>query len=156
VAKATQVEIDKRIEATKALLIEGYDSDFICQDLSGRYGVSLRQAERYLAAARDRLKTYVAADRAALFAEHIAHRRDMRRRAAKKGDLRTELAVAQDEAKLLDLYPADRHEHVGPGGGPIQTETTQKLDLRKLTSDELRTMLALSEKAAADDSSIAG
>jgi hypothetical protein len=52
-------------------------------------------------------------------AEHIAIRRDIRRRAQKAGDFQAELLAAKDEAKLLGLYPAD--ELTGLHDTPIAT-----------------------------------
>ena len=122
--KATQFEHDKRIETAKQFLLAGVDVDEICQDLTQRYGVGLRQAQRYVSDARERIQKRVYADRAAMFAEHIALRRDMRKRARAAKDLRIELAIAQDEAKLWGLYPADRHEVTGEGGGPVVVNVT--------------------------------
>jgi hypothetical protein len=35
-----------------------------------------------------------------------------------------ELAAAQDEAKLLGLYPAERQEITGKEGGPVELVVT--------------------------------
>lgn len=42
---------------------------------------------------------------------HFAQRRDLYARAQLAGDLRTALAVLQDEARLKGLYPAEKHRH---------------------------------------------
>lgn len=43
-------------------------------------------------------------------------------------------------------------EITGPNGGPIQTETTQKLDLSKLSTEQLRTLRSLLAEAQPNDS----
>ena len=123
-AKATQLEIDKRIETVKGLILAGNDTGAICQSLAEKWSISDRQVFRYVSEARERLQARIDADREAMFAEHVAHRRDMRRRARQANDLRAELMIAQDEAKLWGLYPADRHEVTGPDGGPVTIRVT--------------------------------
>lgn len=53
--------------------------------------------------------------------------------------------------KIHKLF-VERRELTGEDGGPIQTEHTEKLDLAKLDSDELRTLRALRAKAMGNDS----
>lgn len=109
--KATNLEYDQRIETARQMILSGLDASAICRDMTSRFEVSTRQAERYVSEAHERLKERFLLDRAALFAEHIAHRRDMRYRARRAKDLRMELAVAQDEAKLLGLYSPEEVHH---------------------------------------------
>jgi hypothetical protein len=45
-----------------------------------------------------------------MLAEHMSVRRDIRRRAREAGDLRAEIAAAQDECKLFGLYPSEKVE----------------------------------------------
>ena len=49
-----------------------------------------------------------------------------------------------------------QQEVSGPNGGPIQTEHTEKHDLSKLTSDQLRELRGLLAKATTDESAGAG
>lgn len=51
--------------------------------------------------------------------QHLAKRRMLYGRAVNAGELATALAILKDEATLLRLYPATKHEHAGKGGGPI-------------------------------------
>jgi hypothetical protein len=122
--KATQIEHDKRVETVKQFILAGVDVDEICQDVAIRFGVGTRQALRYVSYARKRIMRRVEADRDAMFAEHIAHRRDMRKRARQTKDLRAELSIAQDEAKLWGLYPADEHRIAGADGGALTIKLT--------------------------------
>jgi len=73
----------------------------------------------YMRDARANILAISAEARPYLLAEHLAHRRDMRRRAQKAGDLQAELLAAKDEAKLLGLYPTD--EQTGLHDTPIAT-----------------------------------
>lgn len=114
---------ETRVDAVRVLLLKGHeDTPSLVQGIADRFGVNTRQAYNYVAKAKKQIGEVGAIDRAYRMAEHIAVRRDIRRRARDDGDLRMELAAAQDEAKLLGLYPADRHEVTGEGGGPVQTE----------------------------------
>ena len=49
-----------------------------------------------------------------------------------------------------------QNEVSGPNGGPIQTEHTEKHDLSKLTSDQLRELRGLLAKATTDEPAGAG
>ena len=69
--------------------------------------------------ARTNILAISAEARPYMLAEHIAIRRDIRRRAQKAGDFQAELHAAKDEAKLLGLYPAD--EQTGLHDTPIAT-----------------------------------
>ena len=53
-----------------------------------------------------------------------------------------------DLAKIARMLPADRHEHSGPGGGPIAFDANvkeeHKIDIEAMTPEErehLRTLL---------------
>jgi len=113
---------ETRVDAVRVLLLKGHeDTPSLVQGIAERFGVNTRQAYNYVAKAKKQIENVGAIDRAYRLAEHIAVRRDIRRRARDAEDLRMELAAAQDEAKLLGLYPADKHsmELTGEGGGPV-------------------------------------
>ena len=88
--------------------------------MAERYGVAERTADNYIAKAKTALKVEHEADRPYLMAEHVAHRRNLRAQFRRQNDYYGELKAAQDEAKLLGLYPATRHELGGPDGGPVE------------------------------------
>ncbi len=104
--KATQAEKQRRITETYALVLSGLRRAQILQIVSERFDISERMAEHYLAAAQAEIREMAMHHRDAMFAEHISHRRDMRFRARRDGNLRIELDAARDEAELLKLYPA--------------------------------------------------
>jgi IS30 family transposase len=55
----------------------------------------------------------------------------------------------QQRCKILGIEAANKHEHSGPGGGPIQTEGT--VNYEGLTVDELRAIDTILSKVASDD-----
>ena len=117
--------VETRVDAVRVLLLKGQeDTPRLVQEIANQFGVNTRQAYNYVAKAKEQIKDVGAIDRAYRLAEHIAVRRDIRRRARNDGDLRMELAASQDEAKLLGLYPADKHEVSGQDGVPVVIRLT--------------------------------
>jgi phage terminase small subunit len=41
-----------------------------------------------------------------------------------------------DLAKIARMLPADRHEHPGPGGGPIEVKAEHKIDIKSLSHEQ--------------------
>lgn len=121
--KVDSYTAETRVDAVRLLLLKGQeDTPRLVQDIASRFGVESRQAYNYVAKAKKQIESVGAIDRAYRLAEHIAVRRDIRRRANAKDDYRAELAAAQDEAKLLGLYPAQTVELTGANGGPLRIE----------------------------------
>lgn len=119
--KADSYTVEMRVDAVRLLLLKGQeDTPRLVQDIANKFNVNTRQAYNYIAKAKKQIEAIGAIDRAYRFSEHIALRRDIRKRARDDGDLRMELAAAQDEAKLLGLYPAERHEVSGRDGGAVK------------------------------------
>jgi len=74
-----------------------------------------------------------------------------------KEGLEVEFYDAQAALALLaKANGLDRVEVTGRNGGPIQTELTQKHDLSKLTTEQLRTLRSLLAEAQPDDTAGAG
>nr|ASV43915.1 putative DNA-binding protein [Hot spring virus BHS1] len=106
--KSSAIEYEKRIETTRRLILSGMSDATIRQNMVDMWGIKHRTTYHYLAEARRRNQAYVQFNEAEMFAEHIAHRRDLRRRAQAAGDLRAELQAARDEAELFGLYAAKK------------------------------------------------
>ena len=104
--RATRTERDNRLSQICALILLGWRSTQITRYASAEWSLTVRQCEWYVSEARRQMEREFSALHEWTLAEHVALRRDMRRRAAKSGDLRMELEAARDEAKLLGLYPA--------------------------------------------------
>ena len=107
-SKADAIEYEKRVETVRQLIISGADMRALVPDITARWNIKPRMFRRYLFEARKRNQAYAEVQTTEMYAEHIAHRRDLRRRAKEKGNLKAELAAAQDEAKLIGLYESDR------------------------------------------------
>lgn len=108
--KATAIEYSKRVETVRRLLLSGMDTDTILQNVTAEYGVKPRMARHYLATAREKNQAWIDFHEADMFGEHIAIRRDIRRRAQAAGDRKMELAAARDEALMFGLYAAQKIE----------------------------------------------
>lgn len=78
----------------------------------------------YVARADQLIAASCRASRKKLLRRHLAQRRNLYAKAINQGDIRTALAVLQDEAKLLGLYPATKVEQSGPRGEPIPVKVT--------------------------------
>jgi hypothetical protein len=126
--KSTKAEVRQRVEEVLRIRLMGAEFWDIRQHASENgWGVSDRQLWRYVAQADEMLKESLERDREKLLNRHHAQRRALLARALEVSDLRTALAVVKDEAELLGLYPARRHELTGRDGGPLRSENTVEL-----------------------------
>lgn len=107
--RVDKAEYNRRVLEVVSLILSGLGSTQIIRNISGEWEITTRQAENYVADARKIITEDANQTRDVLLIEHRAHRRDLRLRAQKAGDFRAELATAQDEAKLLGLYPGDKN-----------------------------------------------
>lgn len=131
--KATRLEQATRIETVRQLILSGVEHGRIVQQVSAQWKISERQGWNYMSKAQDKIIAILTPRHEYLLAEHLAVRRDIRRRAREAGDLAAELRASQDEAKLFGLYPADRLEikHTW------QTEVADLLRAGKVTQSEV-------------------
>lgn len=106
-AKADQVEIARRVEMVRILLISGVPSSRIAQNRAEEWGVNERQLWKYIARARKEIEALSQEEKEYTKAEHLAFRRLLRQRSLDSKDLRMALDAAKDEAKLLGLYAPD-------------------------------------------------
>lgn len=109
-ARATAAELELRIEAIRRAILEGRDYRAIVRFSAENWKITSRQVDDYIAAARKSIREATTAARDELVAEHIEIRRELRRRMIADDDYRGALTAAQDEAKLLDLYPAAKEK----------------------------------------------
>jgi len=148
-AKSSAIEYQKRVETVRRLILSGMDSGPIVQNVTEMWGVSERQARKYMLVARRKNQAYHDFIEADMFAEHIAVRRDIRRRAQAMGDLKAELAAARDEAQLIGLYAPTKIAPTTPDG---QSEWTGKNDSELIA--EFETLLESARaRAGGTDSS---
>jgi hypothetical protein len=102
--RPTEAEIDQRVNAVYALLLRREPRQVIVQFAAEAWGVATRQADEYIARARDLMREEARRDREEARAEHLALRRDLFRRAYKAEAWYSAFQIAQDEAKLMGLY----------------------------------------------------
>lgn len=105
-----------RTEAVYRMILDGWTTEQIVQNVSRQWEITVRMARKYLARALQRIKEEAEKDQAALLAEHLAARRHLRREAKQANDLRLVSELLRDEARLLGLYPAERREIDIPPG----------------------------------------
>ena len=84
------------------------------------WGVSERQVEKYIRAARDRFVELAAPHREELLGRTLRQCEDGYRRCAAAGNERDARGYLQERSKLVGLYPAVRAEVTGKDGGPIE------------------------------------
>ena len=118
--KADKLTKERRVEAVYRLILDGWTTEQIFQNTS-EWGVTERQRRNYINEAEQRIMAIAAPEKAMHLARHIAARRQLARESK---HVRDKLAVLKDEAALLGLYPATRHELGGPDGGPVLIQMT--------------------------------
>lgn len=117
--KATNAQMARRLLTVYSMLLRGASRPEIIAFAQEKWQVGEDSADSYIARARDELQKAFAAERDQEYRRHVLMRRDLLRRAQDAGDLRLELDVLKDDAKLLDLYPAERRD-VTSGGEAIK------------------------------------
>jgi len=140
--KSNRTEINKRILEVSKMLLTGESNKNILQYASLNWRISDRQTQTYIKQCYDRWYKDFEAKRRANLSYHLAKRADLYFQAYKKKDYKTCLEIAKDEAKILDVYPSERHS--------IEIERKpdfSKLDeaLSKLSVEDLRKLANLSK-----------
>lgn len=111
-AKRTdKVTYEQRLTAVMSMIARGMSSSRIVQVASANWDISTRQGWGYLKKARSRMADLVAHKREHLLEEIMARHDDLREKGYAGGDHRLVLDVDKEDAKLLGLYPAEKHEH---------------------------------------------
>jgi len=103
-------ELTKRHNAIVSLKLSGSRRSEICEYVRVQWGLGEAQADRYIAEANALIAVEAAKAREENYNEQVAFRRMLRKRAMSADDARLALDVAKDEAKILDLYPAEKHQ----------------------------------------------
>jgi len=129
--QADKERVQKRVETVYRLILQGETIPNICQNLSKIEGVSERTVYRYIARARAMIHAEAKRVRAEAFDEHLAARRRMRKDAHDAKDGRLAFDLLRDEAKLLDLYPAQKSK-----------QEALNIDVAKLTDEQLDRIIA--------------
>jgi hypothetical protein len=106
--KATNEEVKLRVLKVRALVLQKKPREEICLYGAKEWGVKERQVDNYIAKAKKQLIKDIEDSKEVLYAEHLAARWELRERARQAGDMRLELDVLKDEAKLIGLYAASQ------------------------------------------------
>jgi hypothetical protein len=113
--KPTKAEVNARIEEILRIRLDGaelWDIREYVREMEGKEGspwksdkpLSDSQLYRYIARTDRLIAESCRSSRKRLMRRHLAQRRNLFAKAVNTGDLRTALAVAADEARLLRLY----------------------------------------------------
>lgn len=99
--KSTNVEIDERINTVYDLLLRAYSRTQIVRYCSEHWNVGERQAENYMARARQLQQLDAELERPQWLASAISRLQDYERLARDKGNLSIAIKALEDQAKLL-------------------------------------------------------
>tara|TARA_R100001460_G_scaffold57903_6_gene97716 strand:+ start:1617 stop:1934 length:318 start_codon:yes stop_codon:yes gene_type:complete len=102
--KSTKVEKDQRVNRVARLLANGAVRSEICQYAATQWGTSDRQADRYIADARELIKADWEIDRCTFTAEILAQLASIQKEARKTGNLNVALGCVNQAARVARLY----------------------------------------------------
>lgn len=98
-----------RVEDVKSRLLQGVSEFFLRKYSQQQWGVSPSQARRYIQLAKKLIRHEARPYTDDVFLDHLATRRDLRKRAHAANDLKLVLEILKDEAALLDLYSVKKN-----------------------------------------------
>jgi hypothetical protein len=110
----------------------------------GETPLSARQVRRYIAQADALIRESTRESRKHSLRKHLAQRGHLFALALQQGDVRAALAVAQDEARLRNLYPLTRIAPTTPDGKDPWTLWAPAL--KDLSDEELAVLAKLAER----------
>jgi hypothetical protein len=99
--KSTNTEIDQRINVVYDMLLRAYNRTQIVRYAAEEWQVSERQAETYIARARDLQRLDAELERPQWLIAAIARLQEYEREAHTKGNLGIAIKALEDQAKLL-------------------------------------------------------
>lgn len=120
--KSTAREMEKRILEVYRIIIAGaefHDIQEYANHPDRAWGLSKSSVRRLQGKALAMMKRHTETRADRVLARHLQQRRFLYARAIEAGDINAALAVAKDEAKLFGIYPSDKIEMTGKGGGPL-------------------------------------
>jgi hypothetical protein len=127
--KSTNAEVERRVSIVYDLMLKGYNRTQIHQYVSKRkvitvlestdptywdpniepsWDVETRAIDEYMSRARDMMRVKAQTVRDESLGRTLERREDMYKEAREHMDLKTALAIDQDTARLLDLYPEQK------------------------------------------------
>ena len=124
-AEVDKIEKEKRIYQI-SLLLRRKPTKYIIQFITQKWGLEKRQAYNYIKLARKEWQKYFTNLKHAGISYHIAQMRDLKDTAGSKKDYRLVFDIAKEEAKLMGIYPSEKHD-VKVEGELKVTNAKQKL-----------------------------
>jgi len=129
--KATRAEAQKRTRIILEMLLQSTATVDILRYGVENWGLTERGVETYITAAYVIIDKMANVNNEQSFANNLAQRQYLKSKAIKEGDLRLAHEIVKDEAKIRNLYPAEKHEHTG------EIIQQVKIDVSDLTDSEL-------------------
>jgi hypothetical protein len=144
-------EVERRVTIVFEMIVKGYSRAQVIEwankvgSEDPSWAVDVRTLDSYMAQARELLKASSETIRAETLGRTLERREDLYHQAVKHMDLKTALAIDQDTAKLLDLYPVNRtivsFDEVNPYAQLTQEALLTLLDTLNRALDGPRTGL---------------
>jgi len=107
----SQVEMEKRVYQV-SLLLRRKPTSFIIEYMIKNWEIERAQAYRYIRLARKEWKKYFEKLKGDGIAYHVTQNRDLKDKAMTDGDYKLAFDIAKEEAKLMGVYPAEKHEEI--------------------------------------------
>jgi hypothetical protein len=108
--RVDELEKETRMEVVRQLVDGRQSPGRICQIVSEKWGISVRQARRYIHDVNEENAVTAQSKREEAYSAHLSLRRHIYKKSIERGDYKTALASAIDEAKMLDLYPSAKSD----------------------------------------------
>lgn len=108
-AEVDKVEREKRIYQI-SLLLRRKPTKYIIEFIIQNWGIKKAQAYNYIRLARKEWQRYFTNIKKAGISYHIAQMRDLKDKAYIDKDSRLVFDITKEEAKLMGIYPAEKHE----------------------------------------------
>ena len=107
----SQVEMEKRVYQV-SLLLRRKPTSFIIEYMIQNWKIERAQAYRYIKLARKEWQKYFEKLKGDGIAYHVTQNRDLKDKAMTDGDYKLAFDIAREEAKLMGVYPAEKHEEI--------------------------------------------
>ena len=101
--KSTNAEMELRVKEVYGLLTQSYSRAQILQHAADMWGCSVRQADTYIARAREILEQDCAMSRPAFLAEALVRLRRLEQRAESRGQLQVAVNAVRLQTELVGL-----------------------------------------------------
>ena len=109
--KTDKITHEHRIQAVLAMIHRGWSSQRIVENGCKTWDISHQAVYGYIKTARNRIAELYKHKLVSMAGEILSRHDDLREKGYTGGDLRLVLDTDKEDAKLLGLYPAEKHEH---------------------------------------------